>query len=102
MHFLKKGNKLKGIYNAGFENLSIMDIAKEVAKIVPAEIIVTESNDPRSYRLSSNKLLVTGFSPKYSVMDGIRDIIEAYGDGKIKDEENCYNIKIMEKLKNFS
>jgi len=102
MHFLKKGNELKGIYNAGFENLSIMDIAKEVAKIIPAEIIVTESNDPRSYRLSSNKLLATGFGPKYSVKDGIRDIIEAYGNGKIKDEENCYNIRTMEKLKNLS
>ncbi|NQT66877.1 MAG: SDR family oxidoreductase [Actinobacteria bacterium] len=101
MHFLKKGEELEGIYNAGFENISIMDIAEEVAKIVPAEIIITESNDPRSYNLSSNKLLATGFSPKYSVLDGIRDVIEAYGDGKIKGEDNCYNIKTMEKLKNL-
>ncbi|MBE3092261.1 MAG: SDR family oxidoreductase [Actinobacteria bacterium] len=101
MHFLKKGNELKGIYNAGFENISIMDIAEKVVKNVPAEIVVTESNDPRSYHLSSNKLIATGFSPEYSVLDGIRDVIEAYGNGKIKDEENCYNIKTMKKLKNL-
>ena len=70
-----------------------MHIVEEVAKIVPAEIIVTESNDPRPYRLiNSNKLLATGFIPKYSVLDGIKDVIKAYGDGKIKDEGNCYNI----------
>ncbi len=101
MHFFNKREELEGVYNAGFENISIMDIAEEVAKIVPAEIIVTESNDPRSYRLSSNKLLSTGFSPKYSVLDGIRDVVEAYRGGKIKDEDNCYNIKTMEKLKNL-
>lgn len=101
MHFLKKGEELKGIYNAGFENLSIMDIAGEVVKNIPVEIIITESNDPRSYRLSSKKLIATGFNPKYSVLDGIKDVIEAYRDGKIKDEENCYNIKTMEKLKNL-
>jgi len=101
MHFLKKGEELEGIYNAGFENISIMDIAEEVAKIVPAKIIITKSNDPRSYRLSSNKLLATGFVPKYSVLDGIKDVIKAYSDGKIKGEDNCYNIKTMEKLKNL-
>mgnify|MGYP000553006176 CR=1 FL=1 len=37
-------------YNAGFENISIRDIAERVAAVVPAEIVVTPSNDPRSYR----------------------------------------------------
>ena len=34
-----------GIYNAGFENLSIMEIAQRVVEYAPAEIAVTESND---------------------------------------------------------
>ena len=40
-----------GIYNAGFENLSIREIAERVQAAVPCEIITTSSNDPRSYRL---------------------------------------------------
>ena len=33
-------------YNAGFENISIIDIAKKVQEKIPSEIIVTSSNDP--------------------------------------------------------
>ena len=99
LHFLEQGGKLQGIYNAGFENISILDIAERVVEKVPAEIIVTESNDPRSYRLSSKKLLATGFEQKYTVDDAIKEVIEAYQSGTLKDEEGCYNIKTMKKLK---
>ncbi|MCP4138370.1 MAG: SDR family oxidoreductase [bacterium] len=98
LHFLKLGDKAPGIYNAGFENISIMDIAKKVVEFAPADITVTESNDPRSYRLNSDKLLKTGFQPKYGVTDGIKDVIEAFQAGGIKDEENNYNIKTMKKI----
>jgi len=98
LHFLELGEKAAGIYNAGFENISILDIAKKVTEFVPAEIVVTESNDPRSYQLSSKKLLSTGFHPKYGVIDGIKDVIEAYNSGLLKDEDHYYNIKTMQHL----
>jgi len=98
LHFLELGHKAAGVFNAGFENISIMDIANKVAKVVPADIVVTESNDPRSYRLNSDKLLCTGFEPNYSVAQGIHDIIEAYQAGKITDDDNCYNIRAMKTL----
>ncbi len=98
LHFLEQGDKLQGIYNAGFENISILDIAERVVEKIPAEIIVTGSNDPRSYRLSSKKLLATGFEQKYTVDDAIKEVIEAYQSGNLKDEEGCYNIKTMKKI----
>jgi len=97
-HFLEHGLKHPGIFNAGFENISILDIADRVKRHVPAEVTVTPSNDPRSYRLSSKKLLATGFAPQFTVEDGIRDVIAAYRDGRLRDEERCYNIKTMKKL----
>ena len=97
-HFLETGDKYTGIYNAGFENISIMDIAEMVVKKVPAEIIVTESNDPRSYRLNSDKLLNTGFKPQYKIEDGINDVISAYESGKLENSDNCYNIRTMKTL----
>jgi nucleoside-diphosphate-sugar epimerase len=100
-HFLEKGMSLPGIYNAGFENISILDIANRVARHVPAEIVVTPSNDPRSYRLSSAKLLATGFEQKFSVEDAIVDVLEAFRSGKLRDEERYYNIKTMLKLKDL-
>ena len=87
-----------GIFNAGFENLSIMQIAERVVSHVPAEIIVTKSNDPRSYRLSSQKLLDTGFKPQSSVEEGILEVIAAYRDGRLSMEEQCFNVKTMVRL----
>ncbi len=102
IHLLKLGQEAAGIYNAGFENISIMDIAKKVTGFVPAEIIVTESNDPRSYRLNSDKLINTGFRPKCRVVNGIQDVVEAFRSAKIRDAEDCYNIKTMKRLSDLT
>lgn len=96
LHLIDHPN-IAGIYNAGFENISILDIAKRISRHLPAEILVTESNDPRSYRINSDKLLATGFSPKKNVDDAIREIIEKYNSGELKDEEIFHNLKWMEK-----
>ena len=88
--------EVTGIYNAGFENISIMDIAKLVTQHVPVEIAVTPSNDPRSYRINSDKLLATGFKPKKTVDDAIREIIDKYRTGELKDENHFYNLRWME------
>jgi nucleoside-diphosphate-sugar epimerase len=98
LHMLDVGDKAPGIYNAGFENLSIRQIADLIASKVPAEISVSPSNDPRSYRLDSGKLLATGFRPQHTVLDGIQDVVAAWTGGTLKDDENCYNIKAMKKL----
>jgi nucleoside-diphosphate-sugar epimerase len=96
LHFLDHP-ELTGVYNAGFENLSILEIAKLVTKYVPAEITVTESNDPRSYRVNSDKLLATGFRPNKSVEHAIREIVEAYRAGHLRDEDRFHNLKWMQK-----
>lgn len=85
-----------GVYNAGFENISILDIAELVTKYVPVEIVVTESNDPRSYRVNSDKLLATGFKPKKKVEDAIRELIEKFKNGILKEEDHFYNLKWMQ------
>jgi len=95
--FMLDHPKHTGIYNAGFENLSIMDIAKLVTAHVPAEIVVTASDDPRSYRLNSDRLLATGFRPKKTVKDAIREIVDLYRQGALKIEDRFYNLKWMQK-----
>ena len=64
LFFLKKKIKF-GIFNAGFENLSILNIAKKIKKEIPSKIkIIKNSNDPRSYNLDATRLLEIGFKPK--------------------------------------
>jgi len=86
-----------GVYNAGFENITILDIAHLISQYIPVEIIVTESNDPRSYRINSDKLLATGFKPKKTVNHAIQEIIESYNSGELKDEEHFHNLEWMQK-----
>ncbi len=96
LHLLDKP-ELQGIYNAGFENISILSIAERVRDRVQAEIVVSESNDPRSYRLNSDKLLATGFTPKKTVSDAIDEIIKLHSDGTLKNEERFHNLKWMQR-----
>lgn len=97
LYMLEQGSKIQGVFNAGFENISIMSIAEMAAKRIGAEIVVTESNDPRSYRVNSDKLLATGFKPIKSVDDAIAEIIEAHDSGALKDEDRFHNLRWMQK-----
>lgn len=95
--FLLENPQHTGVFNAGFENMSIMEIADTIASHVPAEITVTESNDPRSYRLNSDRLLATGFRPTKSVGHAIREIVESYNAGHLRDEDRFYNLRWMQR-----
>lgn len=97
-HLIKNSGIPSGCYNAGFENISILDIAELVKAIIPSEIVVSASNDPRSYRQNSDKLLATGFEQKYGVKDAINEIIEMYNSGKLIDSDECYTVKWMKHL----
>ncbi len=96
-HFLDNP-QITGIFNAGFENLSIMEIAQRAAAKTGAEITVTPSNDPRSYRLSSKKLQATGFEPKYGVDTAIDEVIALFKDGTLANKDEFHNIKTMKSL----
>ncbi|BDX07778.1 NAD-dependent epimerase/dehydratase family protein [Planctobacterium marinum] len=94
--FLLDNPQVTGVFNAGFENISILDIANRVVEKVDAELVVTPSNDPRSYRINSDKLLATGFKPSKTVNDAIDEIIAAYKLGALKNETRFHNLKWMQ------
>lgn len=100
LFFIKKKIKF-GVYNIGFENLSISDIAKKIANETNAKIkYKVNTNDPRSYNLDSSKLLKLGFKPKKKIIDAIRELKQAYKIGKLKDKPNFHSVKwLMQKKK---
>jgi nucleoside-diphosphate-sugar epimerase len=97
-HFVNNSVIEAGCYNAGFENISILDIAEMVKNKLGAEIIISESNDPRSYRQNSEKLLNTGFEQMYGVEYAINEIIEEYKKGNLIESDECYTVKWMKHL----
>lgn len=89
------------IFNAGYENHSIMDIAKMVKNVVgrDVDIKVEPTNDNRSYQVSSEKIKrELGFTAKRTIEDAVRDLKEAFDAGKIQnsfDDDRYFNIKRM-------
>jgi nucleoside-diphosphate-sugar epimerase len=94
--FLLNRPDVTGVYNAGFENISILDIAKMATRYANAKITIKPSNDPRSYRVNSDKLLATGFKPKKTVEDAIVEICKAFHQGSLKDEARFHNLRWMQ------
>ena len=93
--FFLEHQELQGIYNAGFENLSILHIAKLVQKYVDAEIKITPTEDIRSYRINSDKLAKTGFKLKKNVETAIQELVEYYKRNELRNEDRHYNLKTM-------
>jgi nucleoside-diphosphate-sugar epimerase len=95
--FLLNRPHINGIYNAGFENLSILSIAEMVCEKSSAKIKILPSLDLRSYRVNSDKLLSTGFKPRKTVSMAIDEICLAYQEGRLSNEERFYTLEWMEK-----
>jgi len=98
-HFIARPQLPSGCYNAGFENISILDIAERVSRAIPTDIVVSESNDPRSYRQNSDKLLASGFKPRRTVDDAIRDITERFQSGALVETDQCHTVRWMKHLR---
>lgn len=93
--FLLDHPEATGVFNAGFENLSIRRIAEMISEHIPSKVNIEPSNDPRSYRINSDKLLATGFKPSRTVEDAIKEVAEAYNSGALKNEDRFYCLKWM-------
>lgn len=97
-HFLAHPDLPSGAYNAGFENLAIRQIAERISDRTGADVVTTESNDPRSYRQNSDKLLATGFGPTHGVSDAIDEIIDGYRSGSLIDRDEWHTVRWMKDL----
>lgn len=99
-HFLFSKKKFKhNIYNMGFENLSVIQVAKKIQARLNSELILKKQIDIRSYRQDSSRLIKTGFRPQYTIEDSIEELISYF---KITEEKNFglnnYNLAKMRRL----
>jgi nucleoside-diphosphate-sugar epimerase len=85
------------IFNVGFENLSILNIAKRINKLLKlkSKIFVEPSNDPRSYRQNSDKIINKGFKPKKKIDHAIKEIEENFIKNKIKFNKKFFRINTL-------
>ena len=93
------------IFNVGFRNQSVNELALDVKEVIgtDVDIINTETNDNRSYHVSSKKIKdVIGFETKFSIKDAVKDLKEAFEKKLLTDtfeNEYYFNIKRMNNIK---
>jgi len=97
--------KINGkIWNAGYENFTISQIAQMVKNVIgdQVRIVTTPSNDLRSYHISSEKIKSDiGFEPKHSIEDAVRDLKAAFESGLVPDSlsaDKYFNVKLMQNI----
>lgn len=89
------------IYNAGYENHKVAEIADIVRKVVgdDVEIVTTPTDDHRSYHICSDKIRrELGFEPRYSIDNAVEELLGAFQAGRVPnamDDERYYNVKLM-------
>ena len=108
---IEDGRKIRGqTFNVGYQNMSVMDIALLVRRIVQeetpkeADIPIEKSNsdDMRSYHINSDKIRKTiGFVPKYTIEDAVRELCKAFKENKLPlsfDDDQYFNVRQMKAL----
>jgi len=94
------------IFNAGYENHTVMQIAEMVRGVVGSEtgrvveIAATPTDDNRSYHVSSDKIRrELGFVPSHTIGDAASSLVTAFKAGKVPNamtDKVYYNIKTMQ------
>jgi nucleoside-diphosphate-sugar epimerase len=104
--------KIQGeIFNVGYQNLSLMEIANVVRKVVMGEfpdhtdleIVTTPSDDIRSYHINSDKIFrALGFKPKHTIEDAVRELCVAFRNGRLPnsfDDDIYFNVRRLQRVK---
>jgi nucleoside-diphosphate-sugar epimerase len=98
-------------FNCGFQNMSIMDIALVVKRIVQEEfpekgdieLVTTPTDDIRSYHINSDKIQrELGFKPRFTIEDAARDLCAAFKRGDLKNsmtDDRYFNVRTLKALK---
>lgn len=101
------------IFNAGYQNLSILEIANIVKRVVQREfpergdigLRTTATNDIRSYHINSDKIAKKlGFRPKHTVEDAVSEICRAFKEGKLPNsltDERYNNVKTLKRRRSM-
>jgi len=93
------------IFNAGFENQTVLDLAETVKSVIGEDVklVTTPTNDNRSYHISSKKIAQKlGFIPSHTIQEAVEDLKHAFETGLLSnslENELYFNIKRMQSIK---
>ena len=101
----------KKVFNAGYQNLTVMEIAEIVKKVIEQHypekgsitIKTVPTDDIRSYRISCEKIeSELSFRPKKTIQDAVKDLCQAFDRNEFPDtmtSSQYYNVKKMKEIR---
>ena len=99
-------SKVSGeIFNAGYENKTVLDLANTVKKIIGKDVKLdfTKTDDNRSYHISSKKIKkILDFETTKTIEDAVTDLRKAFEKNLLPNslaDEKYFNIKRMNNIK---
>ena len=99
------------VFNVGYQNMSIKEIAHLVKKVVEKEIFnekkieieMQSSNDNRSYHINSDKIFNSlGYKAKRGLDEAIKGLCESFKKGLIPnsfEDDFYYNVRRIKNIK---
>jgi nucleoside-diphosphate-sugar epimerase len=81
-------NNIKGLYNLSNKNYTIYELALEIQKLIPQSEVLSQDlkfEDVRNYKVKNDKYVNTGWTPKFTLQDGILEIKQTIEQDRIKD-----------------
>ncbi len=98
-------NKMEGIYNVIWKNLTINQMAKDVKKLVPTQIELSKDIvDKRDYRVTGTKLEKFGFKAKKDISYAVKEFkskilsdVKNYKQDKYSNYKSFFNSKSIQR-----
>lgn len=81
-------HNVRGLFNLSERNVAICDLALEIQKHIPDTVIEWKDmkfEDLRDYKVKNDRILATGWRPKFSLPEGIEELKRLFEEGRVKD-----------------
>jgi nucleoside-diphosphate-sugar epimerase len=96
-------NNLSGIFNLSERNVTMKDIAEAILEELPGSKVEYNEipfEDKRNYKVKNDKILATGWKPKYTLNQGIREMNKIFKEQRIKNvnDEIYHNGNYLRKI----
>ena len=99
-------SKVSGeIFNVGYENKTVLDLANIVKSVLGDDIqlVETPTDDNRSYHISSKKIKkILNFDPEFTIKNAVNDLRIAFEKNLLPNsltDEKYFNIRRMQSIK---
>jgi len=81
-------NNIRGLFNLSELNVEISELSGTIKRLLPETKVIYQDmkfEDLRDYKVKNNRFLETGWKPRFSLDEGILEMIKVFSEGRVKN-----------------